>query len=70
MHVILLEAAVEQLGVTATAVNVLLMLDCELNNQRLFLVADGRKLRRQAVKPGILRCLNTCKENNPMNRNR
>jgi len=39
MHVILLKAAVKDLDVATTTVNVLLVLDSELDDKRLVLVA-------------------------------
>lgn len=41
MHVILLEAAVKDLDVATTTVNVLLVLDSELDDKRLLLVVGG-----------------------------
>lgn len=40
MHILLVEAGGEQFNVTSTTVDALLMFDCELNHQRLAMVAE------------------------------
>ena len=54
MHVLGVQAAVEQLGVAAAAVNVLLVLDGELDNDRLVAVGEGLELGGRGVKLGVL----------------
>ena len=54
MHVLGFQAAVEQLGVAAAAVNVLLVLDGELEDQRLFAVGEGLELGGRGVELGVL----------------
>ena len=59
MHVLGIQAAVEQLGVAATAVNVLLVLDGELEDQRLVAVGERLELGGHGVELGILAGLDT-----------
>merc|ERR1719370_1355771 len=59
MHVSLIQLAVEQLHVTTTAVNILLVLNSELDDKRLVHIGEGLELRRKGVKLGILACLDT-----------
>lgn len=54
MHVALVEVRGEDLDVAASAVNLLLVLDSELNDQGFSLVAKGVKASRHGVKAGIL----------------
>jgi hypothetical protein len=54
VHVLGIEAAVKQLGVATPAVNVLLVLDRELDDQGLFAVGEGLELGRHGVELGIL----------------
>ena len=44
MHVLAIEGAVKELGISTTAVNILLVLDCELEDQGLVLVGEGLEL--------------------------
>ena len=44
MHILAIEGTVKELGVSTTAVNVLLVLDCELKDQGLVLVGEGLEL--------------------------
>ena len=44
MHILAIEGAVKELGISTTAVNVLLVLDCELEDQGLVLVGEGLEL--------------------------
>lgn len=59
MHVALVEVGGEDLDVTASAVDLLLVLDGELDDQGLSLVAEGLKAGRQGVKAGVLAGLDT-----------
>ncbi len=59
MHIFGIEGAVEELGVPATAVNVLLVLDGELQDQGLVLVGEGLELGGGGVELGVLAGLNT-----------
>jgi hypothetical protein len=54
VHVLGIEAAVEQFGVAAAAVDVLLVLDGELDDQRLVPVGEGLELGGRGVKLGVL----------------
>ena len=45
VHVSLVKRAIEQFGVSTTAVNVLFMFDCELNNERFILSRHGLEFR-------------------------
>ena len=54
MHVLGVQAAVEDLGVAAAAVDVLLVLDGELEDQRLVAVGEGLELGREGVELGVL----------------
>ena len=54
VHVLGVQAAVEDLGVAAAAVNVLLVLDGELEDQRLVAVGEGLELGREGVELGVL----------------
>ncbi len=59
VHIFGIEGAVEELGVAATAVNVLLVLDGELHDQGLVLVGEGLELGGGGVELGVLAGLNT-----------
>lgn len=59
VHVLLIEFAVEHLDITTSAVNVLFVLDSELDNQRLILVAKWLEFIGNGIKSCVLRCLNT-----------
>lgn len=60
MHVILVEVRGEDLDVTASAVDLLLVLDGELDDQRLPLVAERIKAGGQGIETGVLAGLETC----------
>ena len=49
VHILLVHAAVEELDVSAAAVNVLLVLDAELHDQGLVPVGEGLVLGRDGV---------------------
>lgn len=53
VHILLVQLAVEDLQVATTAVDVLLVLNGELDDDRLALVAEGFELLRQGVETGI-----------------
>ena len=55
VHISGIERAVEQLSVSTTAVNVLLVFDCELEDQGLVLVGEGLELGGRGVELGILK---------------
>jgi hypothetical protein len=59
-ELLLVDVAAEQLDVAATAVELLLVLDGELQHQGLVLVAELRVLRRDGVEPVVLRGLDAC----------
>ena len=59
MHVLLVQCGGEDLGIATSAVNVLLMLHCELDNKGLVLVTELVKLGRDTVETGILGSLQT-----------
>jgi hypothetical protein len=44
VHVLCVKRAIEQLGITSTAIDVLFVLHGELKNQRLVLVGEGLEL--------------------------
>ena len=44
MHILSIKGAIKKLGISATAVNVLLVLDGELEDQGLVLVREGLEL--------------------------
>lgn len=54
MHVALVQVRGEDLDVAAPAVDLLLVLDGELNDQGLSLVTEGVKAGRDGVEAGIL----------------
>lgn len=54
MHVLLAQARGEELDITTTTVNILLVFHRELHHQGLVLVAEGVKAGRQGVETGIL----------------
>ena len=57
VHVCLIQTSWKQLHIAAPTVDVLLVFHRELHHQRLTLVAEGLKSRRQSVEPGILASL-------------
>lgn len=59
MHVALVEVRGEDLDVAASAVDLLLVFDGELDDQGLPLVAKGLESSRQGVKAGVLAGLET-----------
>ena len=59
MHVCGIEGAVEELGIATAAVDVLLVLDGELQDQGLVLVGEGLELGGRGVELGVLASLNT-----------
>ena len=54
VHVLGIETAVEQLGVATSAVDVLLVLDGELDNDRLVAVRKWLEFGRRGVELGVL----------------
>ena len=54
MHVLGVQAAVEQLGIATAAVDVLLVLDGELEDQGLVAVREGLELSGEGIELGIL----------------
>ncbi len=59
MHVLLVHTTIKELDISTSAVNVLLVLHRELDDQRLVLVGDRGVLGRDGVELGILRGLET-----------
>lgn len=59
MHVALVEVRGEDFDVAPSAVDLLLVLDGKLDDQRFSLVAKGLKASRQGIKVGVLACLET-----------
>lgn len=59
MHVFLIELTIEHLQISAATINVLLMLDRELNYERLIFVGEGSELVGKSIEAGVLRCLET-----------
>jgi len=59
VHVLGIQAAVEQLGVSATAVDVLLVLNSKLDDDWLILITEGLELSRRGIELGVLACLDT-----------
>jgi len=59
VHLCLFKAAIEQFGVSATAIDVLLVLDRKLNDEGFVLIAESWEFRAKAIEFGILRRLNT-----------
>ena len=59
MHVLLVHATIKQLDISTSAVDVLLVLHRELDDQRLVLVGDRGVLGRNGVELSILRGLET-----------
>lgn len=59
VHLCWLEFAVKDLNVATTAVDVLLMLDGELDDQGLSLIAEGLELARESVEASVFRGLET-----------
>lgn len=57
VHFSLIQCRWEDLHVTTATVNLLLVLDCELDDQRLALIAEGLKPCRGGIEVGILTCL-------------
>jgi len=64
VHLCWLKFAVKDLGVATTTVNVLLVLDRELDDQGLALVAEGLELAGEGVEASIFRGLKTCNTKN------
>ena len=62
VHVCLIQTSWKQLHIAAPTVDVLLVFHRELHHQRLTLVAEGLKSRRQSVEPGILASLQAYRE--------
>lgn len=62
MHLLLVEARGEQLDVASPAVDALLVLDGELDDERLTLVAEVVEAVRGSVEAGVLARLQTCGE--------
>lgn len=59
MHVLLILVCREDLDVATPAVDLLLVFHCELDHQGLALVAEGIKVGRHSIEPGILAGLQT-----------
>lgn len=59
MHVSLIQVTREDLHVATTTINLLLMLDCKLNDQRLALIAERLKAGRGSIEACILARLQT-----------
>lgn len=60
MHGLLLEVRGKHFDVAAAAVDALLVLDGELDDEGLALVAEVVEAGRQRVEAGVLACLQTC----------
>ena len=60
MQVWLVLVGGEDLAVSASAVDLLLVLDGELDHQGLALVAEGFEPRGQGIEPGVLAGLKPC----------
>lgn len=54
MHVTLVQVGGEDLDVASSTVDLLLVLDGELDDQRLPIVAEWREAGGQGVEPGVL----------------
>lgn len=59
MHVSLFQVSREDLHIATTTVNLLLVLDSKLNDQRLPLIAKRIETGRDGVETSILACLET-----------
>lgn len=59
MHFLGFQFAVEQLNISTTTINVLLVFHCILDNEILAFVAERSEFLGQRVEPGVLRCLYT-----------
>ena len=59
VHIFGIKRAVEELGIATTAVDVLLVLNGELQDQGLVLVGEGLELGGRGVELGVLASLNT-----------
>ena len=59
MHVLLVHTTIEELDISTSAVDVLLVLHRELDDQRLVLVGDRGVLGRDGIELGVLRGLET-----------
>ena len=59
VQITLVDIRGEDLDVATSTVNLLLMLDSELNDQGLSLIAKGLKAGRRGVEVGVLAGLNT-----------
>lgn len=62
VHFLLVDVGGEQLDVAAAAVDALLVLHGELDDEGLVLVVEVTEAGRQGVEAGILACLQTCKK--------
>lgn len=62
MHFLLVDVGGEQLDVAAAAVDALLVLHGELDDEGLVLVVEVTEAGRQGIEAGILACLQTCKK--------
>lgn len=60
VHVGLVEISREDFNVSASAVDLLLVFDGELDHQRFALVAEGLEAGRGGVETGILTALQAC----------
>lgn len=63
VHVLLVDVGGEQLNVAAAAVDALLVLHGELDDEGLVLVVEVTEAGRHGVEAGVLACLQTCKKN-------
>ena len=59
MHIFLCKVAVKKLDIATTTVDILLMFDCELDDHRRVLAAESLEFRRESVKSGVFRSLDT-----------
>ena len=66
MHVCLGKTAVKQFDIATATVNVLLVLDSKLQDERLVFIAEFSELGGEAIEPGIFRSLNTCSKQHKM----
>lgn len=64
MHVLLVQVRREEFDVAAATVDFLLVLDGELDDQRLASVTEVIKTGRHGVETGVLARLQTCSSNN------
>ena len=59
MHGSLLQVSREDLHIATTAVNLLLVLDCKLDDHRLAFIAKRLKTGRGGIETSVLACLQT-----------